>query len=130
MCYCSNCAATFRVWLQQRYHSLDDLNARYWTRFWSHTYTDWAQIEPPYSDGETLTHGLTIDYKRFQSDSFLDCYKAERDAIRAITPSIPITTNMMGTFPLLDYRAWANEVDVIAWDCYPWPNAYPGDIAF
>ncbi len=130
LCYCANCAAAFRGWLQQRYPSLDDLNARYWTRFWSHTYTDWAQIEPPYSDGETLTHGLTIDYQRFQNDSFLACYTLERDAIRNITPRIPITTNMMGTFPLLDYRAWANEVDVIAWDCYPWPNAYPGDIAF
>ncbi|PLS79116.1 MAG: beta-galactosidase, partial [Chloroflexi bacterium] len=58
------------------------------------------------------------------------CYKLERDAIRAITPNIPITTNFMGTFPHLDYRAWAQEVDVIAWDCYPWPKAYPGDIAF
>jgi beta-galactosidase len=37
---------------------------------------------------------------------------------------------MMGTFPLLDYRAWAREVDVIAWDCYPQPNADAGDIAF
>lgn len=130
LCYCSTCAAAFRVWLQQRYGSLDDLNARYWTAFWSHTYTDWEQIKPPYNDGERLTHGLTIDYQRFQNDSFLECYKGERDAIRAITPTIPITTNMMGTFPLLDYRAWADEVDVIAWDCYPWPNAYPGDIAF
>lgn len=130
LCYCDTCAAAFRSWLQGRYTSLDDLNARYWTRFWSHTYTDWSQIEPPYANGETLTHGLVIDYKRFQNDSFLECYKLERDAIRAITPDIPITTNLMGTFPLLDYRAWAGEMDVIAWDCYPWPKAYPGDIAF
>jgi beta-galactosidase len=129
-CYCETCAAAFRVWLQQRYSSLDELNGRWWTRFWSHTYTDWSQIEPPYADGERLTHGLTIDYKRFQSDSMLACFKLERDALAAVTPDIPITTNMMGTFPHLDYRAWAREVDVISWDCYPRPNAYPGDIAF
>ncbi|MDP9314921.1 MAG: beta-galactosidase, partial [Chloroflexota bacterium] len=129
-CYCDLCAQAFRGWLQQRYRSLDELNARWWTPFWSHTYTDWSQIEPPYADGERNIHGLTIDYRRFQSDSLLECYKLERDAIREITPNIPITTNFMGTYPHLDYRAWAQEVDVIAWDCYPWPKAYPGDIAF
>jgi beta-galactosidase len=130
VCLCENCGAAFRVWLQNRYGSLDELNERWWTCFWSHTYTDWSQIEPPYADGESLTHGLTLDYKRFQSDSTLECYKLERDTIRAITPNAPITTNMMGTYPHLDYRAWAPELDVISWDCYPWPSADPGDIAF
>jgi beta-galactosidase len=129
-CYCDLCATGFRAWLQQRYGSLDELNTRWWTRFWSHTYTDWSQIEPPYADGERNIHGLTIDYRRFQSDSLLECFTLERNAIRLITPDIPVTTNFMGTFPHLDYRAWAKEVDVIAWDCYQWPKAYPGDIAF
>jgi beta-galactosidase len=129
-CYCDRCAAAFREWLQRRYGNLDELNARYWTRFWSHTYTDWSQVEPPYANGEQLTHGLTLDYKRFQSDSLLECFKLERDALRAITPTIPITTNLMGTFPGLDYRAWAKEMDVVAWDCYPRPNAEGGEIAF
>jgi beta-galactosidase len=129
-CYCENCAAAFRAWLQQRYASLDELNARWWTPFWSHTYTDWSQIEPPYANGESVTHALTIDYRRFQSDSMLECFVLERDALRAVTPDVPITTNMMGTFPHLDYRAWAKEVDVVSWDCYPRPNANTGDIAF
>lgn len=129
-CYCDTCAAAFRTWLQARYSSLDELNQRWWTPFWSHTYTDWSQIEPPYADGERVTHGLTIDYRRFQSDAMLDCYKLERDAIKAITPTIPCTTNFMGTFPHLDYRAWAKELDVISWDCYPRPNGQTSDIAF
>ncbi len=95
-----------------------------------HTYTDWDEVEPPYADGESLTGGLSLDYARFQSDSMLECFKLERDAIRQYSPDVPITTNMMGTYPHLDYRAWAPEVDVISWDCYPWPSADPGDIAF
>ncbi|HEY0068486.1 MAG TPA: beta-galactosidase, partial [Chloroflexia bacterium] len=129
-CMCETCAGAFRAWLQVRYGTLDELNSRWWTSFWSHTYTDWSQVEPPYANGEHLTGGLTIDYKRFQSDSMLECFKLERDAIRNVTPGIPITTNMMGAYPHLDYRAWAPHVDVISWDCYPWPNADPGDIAF
>jgi beta-galactosidase len=129
-CYCETCAAAFRGWLRRKYGTLDELNSRWWTRFWSHTYTDWAEIEPPYSNGENHLHGLTLDYRRFQSDSMLECYKLERDAIRALSPDIPITTNMMGTFPHLNYRAWAKELDVVSWDCYPRPNAAPSDIAF
>jgi beta-galactosidase len=129
-CYCATCAIEFRHWLQIRYASLDELNQRWWTPFWSHTFTDWDQIEPPYSNGESLTAGLTIDYKRFQSGSMLACFKVERDAIRQHSQGVPITTNMMGAYPHLDYREWAPEVDVISWDCYPWPSADPGDIAF
>ncbi len=113
-CFCQTCAAAFRGWLQQKYGSLGELNARWWTPFWGHTYTDWQQIEPPYANGERLTHGLTIDYRRFQSDSMLECFKLERDALRAITPDLPITTNLMGTYPHLDYRAWAKELDVVS----------------
>ncbi|MBV9543051.1 MAG: beta-galactosidase [Chloroflexi bacterium] len=128
-CFCDTCAAAFRRWLQLRYTSLDELNARWWTAFWSHTYTDWDQIEPPYANGETLTAGLSIDYKRFQSDSMLECFKLERDSIRRHSADMPITTNLMGTYPHLDYRTWASEMDVVAYDCYPWPSADPADIA-
>jgi beta-galactosidase len=129
-CYCDTCAAAFRVWLQKRYKDLDELNQRWWTAFWSHTYTDWSQIEPPYANGERSIHALAVDYRRFQSDMMLECYKAERDAIRKYSQHVPITTNMMGTYPELDYRAWAKEVDVIAWDCYPSAHDQPADIAF
>lgn len=129
-CYCDHCAAAFREWLKQRYSSLDELNQKWWTRFWSHTYTDWSQIEPPsYAIGESSIHGQMIDYRRFQSEMLLECYKAERDAIRAFS-DLPVTTNMMATYPWLDYRAWAKEVDVISWDCYPRPDDQPSDTAF
>jgi len=129
-CYCEHCAKKFRDWLQQRYGSLETLNQQWWTSFWSHTYTDWSQIEPPYANGERLTHGLTIDYRRFQSEMMLQCFQLERDAIRTFSKDTPITTNLMGTYFELDYREWAKQMDVIAWDCYPRPSDNPGDIAF
>jgi beta-galactosidase len=129
-CYCSQCAAMFRQWLQQRYGSLEELNRRWWTAFWSHTYTDWEQIEPPLANGEESIHALVIDYRRFQSAMNLDCFKHERAAIREFSPDLPITTNMMGSYRELDYRAWAKELDVISWDCYPEQQDQPYDIAF
>ena len=129
-CYCETCAAEFRKWLKGKYGTLDALNQAWWTRFWSHTYTDWSQINPPYHGSERLTHGLNIDYFRFMTDSNIACYNNERDVIREITPAIPITTNMMGAYKPFDYRRWASEIDVIAWDCYPQPNVSAGEIAF
>ncbi len=129
-CYCETCAAQFRIWLQEKYGTLNELNSRWWTTFWSHTYTDWSQIMPPYKNGETHTHGLNIDYFRFMTDSQLACFCNERDIIRQITPDIPITTNFMGAYKPLDYRRWAKEMDVVSWDCYPWSNQSTGEIAF
>lgn len=129
-CLCDTCAAQFRLWLQNKYGTLDELNYRWWTKFWSHTYTDWSQIMPPRANGEVLTHGLNVDYFRFMTESQLACYTNERDIIRAITPDIPITTNLMGAYKPLDYRRFAREMDVIAWDCYPSPKHTPGEIAF
>jgi beta-galactosidase len=129
LCYCEVCAAAFRSWLQSRYASLDDLNERWWNRFWGHTYTDWSQIEPPYQDGETGQHALNLDYLRFQNDIFLACFTGERDAIRQFS-SAAVTTNSMSPFWDIDFRTWAREMDVISWDNYPAPDAHPSAVAF
>ncbi len=129
-CLCDTCAARFREWLRIRYGTLDELNERWWTAFWSHSFTDWEEIMPPRNNSETLMHGLNIDYFRFMNESQLDCYRNERDIIRSITPDILITTNLMGAYKPLDYRRWAKEMDVVSWDCYPQPSDSGGEIAF
>jgi beta-galactosidase len=49
----------------------------------------------------------------------LENYKAEYEVIKAITPDIPITTNLMGFYKPLDYQKWAKYMDFISWDNYP-----------
>jgi len=129
-CYCEACAAAFRDWLGDRYGSLDELNERWWTAFWGHTYTDWAQIEPPFEHGERSIPALTLDYARFANQSLLGCFLNEAAVLRQVTPGVPVTTNMMGAHYGTDYRAWAPHVDVISWDCYPTPRTEPACTAF
>ena len=58
-CHCELCREEFRKWLRQKYNdSLDKLNHAWWTAFWSHTYTDWRQLEPPSRLGEGNINGL------------------------------------------------------------------------
>ncbi len=124
-CYCDNCQDAFRVWLSDKYGTLEKLNNAWNTGFWGHTFYEWDEIVAPNilseerEDNVSDFQGISLDYRRFQSDSLLDCYKLEYNAIRKHTPNIPITTNLMGTYPMLDYFKWAKEMDVVSWDNYP-----------
>lgn len=122
-CHCPLCQAAFRQWLKARYGSLGALNQAWWTVFWSHTYTDWEQIESPSPNGETCVHGLSLDWKRFVTHQTLDFMLTESEPLREITPDVPTTTNMMGVYPGIDCFALAQGIDVASWDNYPlWMN--------
>lgn len=127
-CYCDLCQEQFRRWLQKRYGDLDTLNDAWWTRFWAHTYTDWSQIEPPLSHGEQSVYGMKLDWRRFVSERHTDFCAAEAEPLRRITPGIPVTTNLMGTYPGIDYRRLATVLDVVSWDNYPRWHASESDI--
>lgn len=124
-CYCENCEKAFRVWLKDKYQTIEALNKAWNMEFWGHTVYEWDEIVLPnaLSEGigydKTAFAGISIDYRRFNSDSLLKNYMMERDAIRKIDPTTPITTNLMGTFKGLDYFKWAKEMDLISWDNYP-----------
>ena len=123
-CYCENCEKAFRSWLKEKYKTLEALNAAWNTAFWSHTFYNWDEIVLPndLADGEAglaFMSAIKLDYARFNSDSLLACYKAERDIIRSEIPGAKCTTNLMGAYRTLDYFSWAKEMDVISWDCYP-----------
>lgn len=129
-CHCDYCQQAFRSWLKDRYNNnLDELNHAWWGPFWSHTITDWTQIESPSPIGEDAVHGMNLDWRRFVSDQTIDFYKNEIAPLRELTPGIPITTNFMADgndlipFQGLDYSKFAKEVDVMSWDAYPaWHN--------
>ena len=118
-CHCDRCRAAFQDWLKERYGSLDAVNEAWWTSFWSHTYTAWEQIDPPSPIGETSVHGLNLDWRRFVTDITVDFMRNEIAPLREFTPDVPVTTNMMGTFPGLNYWRFAPHLDVISWDSYP-----------
>lgn len=124
-CYCDLCEAQFRVWLQKRYGTLDNLNKAWNTRFWGHTFYDWDEIVAPnalseeWNGNRTNFQGISLDYRRFQSDALLECYRIEYEEIKKYMPDIPVTTNLMGFYPELNYFEWAKYMDVVSWDNYP-----------
>ena len=124
-CYCENCEKAFRIWLKKRYKTLEELNRVWNTSFWGHIFYDWEEVVLPnmlsehFAYERTMFQGISLDYRRFNSDSMLENYKAEAEAIKAITPDIQVTTNLMGFYKPLDYQKWAKHMDFVSWDNYP-----------
>ncbi|MCM1107196.1 MAG: beta-galactosidase [Blautia sp.] len=119
-CFCPHCVARFQNYLAEKFdHDIAKLNRAWWTAFWSHSYNDFSQIEPPYRNGEYSIMGLNLEWKRFTTWSMTDYMKSEIAILKEKTPNIPVTTNYMKRFPGLDYRVMSRELDVVSWDSYP-----------
>ena len=124
-CFCENCEKKFRLWLMERYKTLDALNKAWNTSFWSHTFYDWDEIVLPdirsehFEYEKTTFQGISLDYRRFMSDSILECYLLEYRAIKERIPCAAVTTNLMGFYKNLDYFKWAKYLDFVSWDNYP-----------
>lgn len=118
-CHCPLCQEKFREWLRGKYKTIDNLNDRWCTTFWSHRYTDFEEIESPSPKGETALHALTLDWKRFVTKQTLEFIEVEKTAIREAGSDRPTTVNLMYDFKGLDYSKFNGVVDIVSWDNYP-----------
>ena len=120
-CYCDICRKEFQTWLQQRYVTLDELNSRWGTVFWSQTYSDWCQIRLPLStSGSPPNPSLALDFRRFVSDTYVSFQQEQIEILRSKCPEHFITHNLMGFgYNGLDYFDIAKPLDFVSWDNYP-----------
>lgn len=118
-CHCPLCQKAFRNWLREKYGTIENLNDKWCTTFWSHTYQSFDQIESPSSIGETQLHALNLDWKRFVTHQTADFLHHEIQAIREGGSTLPTTANLMYYYDGLDYFRLAKEIDVVSWDTYP-----------
>jgi len=108
--------AQFQQWLKARYGTLNNLNARWTTGYWSETYTAWDQIPIQVGYGNP---GLLLSWMRFVSDTWRSYQKNQLDVIRAnAEPRQFITTNTMGWFDGFDQYTVEQDLDLAAWDDY------------
>jgi len=109
----------FQDWLKAHYGTLDNLNTRWTTAYWSQTY---FRLEPD-SDRNLLRKSrAAARLEHFVSDTWRSYQKNQLDAIRANSDARQfITTNMMGWFDEYDHYVVSQDLDLASWDDYVEP---------
>lgn len=117
-CHCANCQARFQAWLQARYGTVAELNARWKTGFWSVDFSDWRQVR--LDDGRTDVYpSQKLDSRRFWSQLMIDFAQSQTAIIRKNHPAALVTTNGMGPiYPFIDSYELFRDLDVACDDLY------------
>ncbi len=110
--------AQFQQWLKAKYKTLENLNTRWTTAYWSQTYNAWDQINIPRSD-RAENPGLNLAWREFVSDTWRSYQANQLNEIRAHSdPRQFITTNMMGWFEAYDHYTVSQDLSLASWDDY------------
>ncbi|MFJ9181373.1 beta-galactosidase [Streptomyces sp. NPDC102360] len=121
-------AAAFRRWLRERYGTLQELNTRWSTAFWSQRYGDWAEILPPRQTQYMHNPTHAMDFRRFSADEFRDAYAEQVAEIRAAGSTAGVTTNfMLPDWNHLDHWSWRPHLDTVSIDHYLDTTGAPGE---
>ena len=101
----------FQLWLQQHYRTLDELNRVWNGAFWSNHYTDWSQIHIPRNSRRRAVSNpaISLDYRRFFSDSFLNHLHRQATILKAHGENQFIFTNWPATTWSVDVFAAAAD---------------------
>ena len=116
VCYCARCRSLFQHYLRERFGSLDTLNERWATRYWSQTYSAWEQIPLPIGDHNP---GLMLAFKQFVTESYRRFQRLQLDLLRPhLQPGVWVTHNFMKWYDGFDHYALAEDLDLASWDWY------------
>ena len=102
--YAPSDTLAFRIWLREKYGTLDALNAAWGTRFWSQQYDAWEQVDLPHPTVTWMNPTQLLDESRFVSDCVVKFARRQAAVLRARNPGWKITHN--GLFANVDGPAW------------------------
>lgn len=132
-CFCENCEKEFRIWLKNKYQSIDKLNDAWCTAIWGRYYSSFDDINVPTEASELYLnvnnmgynlHSLpteAIEYARFMSEKHMELFKIESECIKNYIPDAK-TTNNYQFRDQFNYHTIAKPLDVISFDTYPERN--------
>jgi beta-galactosidase len=116
MSYDDGTKTKFQGWLKETYTTLDHLNTRWTTSYWSQTYDNWGEIPIPVGPHNPA---LMLEWKRFVTHEYDEYQRNQIDVIRQNSDGRQfITTNFMGFFDGYDHYILSEPLDFVSWDDY------------
>ena len=116
VCFCNSCRERFQQYLAERYVTLEALNRRWSTRYWSQTYSAWDQIPIPIGYHNPC---LLLEFKRFVTLSYRKFQRLQLDELRPhLRPGVWTTHNFMGWYDGFDHYEMSADLDMASWDWY------------
>lgn len=110
--------AAFRVWLREKYGTVEALNEAWGNRFWSLEFNDFSQIHCPRPNPAYNNPTWVTDYYLFLSDTVINYAAVQTRIIRKYAPNAFITHN--GGFDNIDFKKFTREcTDILSFDSYP-----------
>ncbi|MBQ7916349.1 MAG: beta-galactosidase [Firmicutes bacterium] len=122
LCMCESCEKRFREWLEKKYGTIEELNRRWGTDFWSQGYQNFAQIQAPKLTVTGVNPSQMLDWKRFHSDLIVEYHQFQSKILRHYAPDKWITQNMMGFAETVDYFELGKDLEFSSHDQYPSMN--------
>ena len=116
--YSPTSEAAFRMWLKEKYGSIEALNHRWGTVFWSMEYNEFEQIELPNLTVTEPHPAHAMDFRRFASDQVIAFNKVQADVLRELTDA-DLLHNYMGRITDFDHFEVGRDLDIATWDSYP-----------
>ena len=117
-CYCATCRRAFQAWLRAKFGTVEALNRRWGTAFWSQSYRRFEEVVLP-KPGHNPS--AMLDLHRFFSDAFLEYARLQSGCLKAVSPEKIVTHNICssGFLYRLDLHRLGAQLDVVAVDNYP-----------
>lgn len=121
-CQCENCQKAFRVFLQEKYNNIDELNQIHGNVFWGQSFLSFDDIDVPFGDLLDHNPSLRLDYARCLSKSLvayanemIDVTKKNKGDHQLVTTNLP-----GGLFnKWFDANDLVKHVDFVSFDNYP-----------
>ncbi len=120
-CYCERCLQAFHQWLENKYHSIEQLNEA-WLVTWSRKFTRFGQITFPHRQNGEGGHilPLVLNHRQFRSDTIVSYQKRQYDILKRYVGERWITHNVAsGLYLGFNSYDLARHLDVAGWDNYP-----------
>lgn len=111
--------AAFRVWLSDKYGTIEALNKAWGNVFWSMDYGSFDEVELPNLTVTEANPSHCLDFQRCCSDQVVEFNKQQVNILRHYSKNRDLVHNYMGFFTAFDHHKVSQDLDVTSWDSYP-----------